>query len=149
MNPIKKRLSNELLLSLAQEAKKKYPLECCGVWFYRSDGQLGYRALMNVAQPHRSSYQFRFDPLELLEMLEQEDKKELQLLGFYHSHPSGSYILSENDISQLTYNDLAFFPNLDLLIIGLPLKKKTSFSHYYWDVRLFQYKFHRLIRTVF
>lgn len=60
----------------------------------------------NVAETPRSRY--RVDPEEQLELMERAADEDLDVVGFYHSHPTGPPRPSETDAAQATWLDHSY-----------------------------------------
>jgi proteasome lid subunit RPN8/RPN11 len=82
------RLSQALLGEIRREGERAYPTECCGVLAGRSGGSKEVVRLVPAVNrrtddPHR--YLIGPDDLQRVEAELRGD--ELEVLGFYHSHP--------------------------------------------------------------
>jgi proteasome lid subunit RPN8/RPN11 len=81
-------LSGSLLDELRREAELAYPAECCGVLGGRGDKVKEVIRLVPVANrrtddPHR----YLILPDDLRRVTDDLRQMELEVLGFYHSHP--------------------------------------------------------------
>ena len=81
--------------TLLAEAAKAYPLEACGLL-------LGQGAVITQAVPVRnvhadSARHFELDPAALIAAHRAAREGGLQVLGYYHSHPTGSTSPSRTD----------------------------------------------------
>jgi proteasome lid subunit RPN8/RPN11 len=82
------RLSGALLDELRREAEQAYPAECCGVLGGRGNQIKEVIRLVPVANrrtddPHR----YLIAPDDLRQVTADLRQAELEVLGFYHSHP--------------------------------------------------------------
>jgi len=60
----------------------------------------------NVAETPRTRY--RIDPEQQLAALERADAEGLDVVGFYHSHPTGPAEPSETDAARATWHGYAY-----------------------------------------
>ncbi len=100
------QLNAQQLQSIRSHAEREYPNECCGVLLGRADGAVkevsevvplknlrldSARAqeLLPLEDPGRESEKNRFliDPLEQMMVEKDARSRELDVLGYYHSHP--------------------------------------------------------------
>jgi len=95
--------------ALAQEivahARAAQPNECCGVI-------LGHRGTGNqiVPIPNVASapmYNYQMEEQSLLKVLYQAEREQLEVIGFYHSHPRTDPIPSPTDTKLANYPDVA------------------------------------------
>ena len=104
--------------AVATHARKGAPAEVCGVLggsrgqSSESDGDAQpdrvtdvYRT-ENVAESPRTRY--RIDPERQLAVLERIDAEGLDVVGFYHSHPTGPAEPSETDTARATWRGYAY-----------------------------------------
>lgn len=76
------------------------PLEACGLLAGRA-GRV--EAVIPITNAEQSPVKFRMDPLEQLHAFEWIDENELELLGIFHSHPSGPETASPTDLAEAAY----------------------------------------------
>lgn len=88
-------------MAIVRHAEADYPEECCGALLGKLDGQArvvrAAVACLNSSEESRNS-RFLIDPHELLEVRQQALTADLELIGFYHSHPDRGAYFSESDI---------------------------------------------------
>ncbi len=88
-------VSMKILNRLAAEAKDTHPKECCGL-------MLGAENQITQIQPTSNVHpkpetQFEIDPGDLIAAYQAEREGGPQVVGFYHSHPSGPPTPSATD----------------------------------------------------
>lgn len=76
------------------------PLEACGLLAGRNDTVTHVLFVENQAQ---SPVRFVMDPYEQLQAFDWIDSNGLDLLGIFHSHPSGPETASPTDIAEAAY----------------------------------------------
>ena len=76
------------------------PLEACGLLAGKNDRVEKVLFVKNQAQ---SPVRFVMDPYEQLHAFDWIDSNELDLLGIFHSHPSGPETASPTDIAEAAY----------------------------------------------
>ena len=81
-----------------------YPEEACGIL-----GGLGGEAVLVLAVENElhSRVRFRMNPREQLGALLALEQADLELLGIWHSHPTGPADLSPTDLAQANYPEAA------------------------------------------
>jgi|YelNatPaOPRAMG01_1025707.scaffolds.fasta_scaffold141559_2 proteasome lid subunit RPN8/RPN11 len=85
------------LEGIIRHARESHPIEACGILLGRVVG--GDRIVHEVRPAKnaaKSPFEYRIDPEELLEILIDAERRGLDIIGSYHSHP-----LSEPFWSQL------------------------------------------------
>ena len=133
------RLSNSFLPpqpvldSIAAHARECYPLEACGAWTRSLDGAWEVHCLSNTLPSSLALTHFQADPLEVLHLLEAEDRNDLKILGFYHSHPDAPATLSQEDIAQMTTGQRPHYPEQDFLIIQVEAEGRIAWGLYRWS----------------
>lgn len=85
---------------MIQHAKTQAPLEACGLLAGR-DARV--ESVLLVANADRSPARFRMDPYEQLRAFDWIDARGLDLVGIFHSHPSGPETVSPTDIAEAAY----------------------------------------------
>ena len=83
-------------------AKKAYPCECCGILVGKKSekGEIEVteiREASNQIQGGEEATHFRIDPLNLYYIERELESSNLEIVGFYHSHPDCKAILSDED----------------------------------------------------
>ncbi|HKI55208.1 MAG TPA: M67 family metallopeptidase [Anaerolineales bacterium] len=76
------------------------PMEACGLLAGKNDRVEKVLFVRNQAQ---SPVRFVMDPYEQLKAFDWIDDNELDLLGIFHSHPSGPETASPTDIAEAAY----------------------------------------------
>ncbi len=76
------------------------PLESCGLLAGRDSKVEKIFFVQNQAQ---SPVRYVMDPIEQLNALEWIESNNMDLLGIFHSHPTGPEIVSQTDIAQAAY----------------------------------------------
>jgi len=98
------RLSREVYDSIVYHAYAGNDEESCGVLAGTYGGDesrvLDARRATNVAETPQIRY--RIDPAEQFEIVEAVEDAEMEVVGFYHSHPGGPTTPSETDIDRAT-----------------------------------------------
>jgi [CysO sulfur-carrier protein]-S-L-cysteine hydrolase len=93
-------LSDSLLQELIAYVDKHVPLEACGLLAgqeARAEKMIG---VLNQAQ---SRVRFVMDPFEQLHAFDWIESQGLDLVGIFHSHPSGPETASATDIAEAAY----------------------------------------------
>ena len=78
----------------------QFPLEACGL-LAGKDSRV--ESVLEVTNQAQSPTRYVMDPVEQLNALEWIDSQGLDLLGIFHSHPTGLEIVSPTDIAQAAY----------------------------------------------
>ena len=86
--------------SMRRHVIAQAPLEACGLL---AGKQNVVEAVLRVRNAEKSPVRFRMDPQEQLNAFEWIETNGLDLVGIYHSHPSGPEIASATDIAKATY----------------------------------------------
>lgn len=76
------------------------PLEACGLLAGR---QAAVEAVLRVRNAEQSPVRFRMDSQEQYNAFEWIDANGLDLIGIFHSHPSGPETVSPTDIAEAAY----------------------------------------------
>ncbi|MEM2342045.1 MAG: M67 family metallopeptidase [Candidatus Bathyarchaeia archaeon] len=82
------RLSRNHIELLLEEARRKYPIEACGVLFGSISGdEMRVEEIVPLRNVLESETMFQIDPEEFLGVLVEHEGKGLQHIGFFHSRP--------------------------------------------------------------
>ena len=100
---MKIELSEKTTCQMALAAKAAYPGECCGILLGKPVGNsdeieiLETREAPNQIQGAQKTAHFRVDPLFLYQVEREIEGSEVEVVGFYHSHPDCAAIPSNED----------------------------------------------------
>ena len=78
------------------------PEEACGLLGGSGDRALEIIPVTNIL---RSPHRYRMEPGEQLRAFQRFEEEGLELVGIYHSHPSGPSYPSQSDIDEAYYPD--------------------------------------------
>ena len=93
-------LKSEHWQTMRQHVSSKAPLEACGLL---AGKQNSVENVLLVRNAEQSPVRFRMDAQEQYNALEWIDAHELELVGIFHSHPSGPETASPTDIAEAAY----------------------------------------------
>ncbi len=93
-------LTKEQLQKMIAHVNSHAPLEACGLLAGRGSKVESVLMVTNQAQ---SPLRYVMDPIEQLHAFEWIDANGLDLLGIFHSHPTGPETVSPTDIAQAAY----------------------------------------------
>lgn len=100
------RVCQSVMKKLFEEARRHYPLECCGLL-------AGRQGLITEVYPAtnalKSPVAFEIPAEELFHFFREMRSQGLKHLGIYHSHPTGEAQPSSRDIERAYYPDVAYF----------------------------------------
>lgn len=88
-------ISSTILAELQSLAFDGLPLEICGILFGQKDLLTGFRSTNNVAE--NPSRHFEIDPSVLINVERAARETGPQIMGYYHSHPTGDIRPSQTD----------------------------------------------------
>lgn len=114
------KFSKIVSTQMESAAKKAYPCECCGILVGKKSekGEIEVteiREASNQIQGGQEATHFRIDPLNLYYIERELESSNLEIVGFYHSHPDCKAILSDEDrkymVPRLIYTILSVTAN--------------------------------------
>ena len=96
-------LSQQHLTAIREHGERDYPYECCGllVGRFEQDGckvVLETYPISNAREEKAKRNRFLIQPEELLRGERYAGEKDLDVLGFYHSHPDDLAVPSQYDL---------------------------------------------------
>jgi proteasome lid subunit RPN8/RPN11 len=100
------RIKEKELERIVAHSKSEFPLEACGILIGIKEG-----TTLTVKEVHKtknileSSDNYQIDPKKQLEIFLDADKRKLEVIGFYHSHPFYDADYSSTDLSSANYPD--------------------------------------------
>ena len=96
--------------AVVAHARAAAPAECCGVLIGRGDEVVEAVPTRNAAdQPTR----FLIDPQDHFDAIRAARRRQLDVVGYYHSHPHSQAVPSATDLAEANY------PDHLALIVGL------------------------------
>jgi proteasome lid subunit RPN8/RPN11 len=119
------KLSKELLHQIQLHLESGYPNEACGVML----GKGGVVTEVVSADNERTDSarnRYLIDPLAYMKIERGADKRGLEVLGIYHSHPDVAAMPSQFDLDHA-------WPNLSYLIVSVVKGKAVEFNS--WRLR--------------
>ena len=93
-------LTKEQLQKMIAHVDSHAPLEACGLLAGLNSK---VEAVLEVTNQAQSAVRYVMDPIEQLNAFEWIESNELDLLGIFHSHPTGPETVSPTDIAQAAY----------------------------------------------
>jgi proteasome lid subunit RPN8/RPN11 len=109
--PEELRLTRAQLDSIVRHARSHKPLEACGILAGDPDGTVRQVFLMENAEHSPTLYMM--DSREQFHVFDEIERKEMELVAIFHSHPHSPAVPSARDC------ELAFYPDALYLIISL------------------------------
>jgi len=111
---MKARIDVGLENELVHTARSRLPFETCGAIMGTVTGGVieasGFRLIRNTAG--RPAAQFSFHPEDWIAIFFEAQKNQREIVGLFHSHPSGTIVPSESDLA-------GFVPWKTYWIVGL------------------------------
>jgi proteasome lid subunit RPN8/RPN11 len=97
------RISEDDYRAMRAHAERAYPQECCGVLLGRK--QEGVNAVADIRQTENAceaapNTRYQIAPEDLVTMQKLARDRNLEIVGFYHSHPDHSSRWSETDLAE-------------------------------------------------
>ena len=93
-------IQNEIAKKLRSHAKSEYPRECCGIILgKRTEERKTAEKIIQTENISGSRRYFQIDPIAVLKAELSAEQEQLEITGFYHSHPDCKAIPSEQDIT--------------------------------------------------
>jgi proteasome lid subunit RPN8/RPN11 len=93
-------LTKEQLQRMISYVDSCAPLEACGLLAGLNSK---VESLLEVTNRAQSPVQYVMDPIEQLKAFEWIESNGLELIGIFHSHPTGPETVSPTDIAQAAY----------------------------------------------
>ncbi|MGN1119343.1 MAG: Mov34/MPN/PAD-1 family protein [Oscillospiraceae bacterium] len=93
-------LNNDIQSEITRHAVADYPNECCGILIGQIDGGNKTVRLVFPAENTADSRKthFSINPSEILHAEIYAQQNNLEIVGFYHSHPDNEAVASTEDI---------------------------------------------------
>ena len=101
------RVRKDVLAAMLEQARGAGGVECCGLLAGRDAAITRILPARNASRRPASEYEIA--PEELFRLMREIRASGLEMLGMYHSHPSGENAPSATDIARAFYPDAAYF----------------------------------------
>lgn len=98
-------IARAALDDIEAHAREESPRECCGILIGVTGRVLESRRALNLSD---DSNRFLLDPRAHVDALRETRRRELQIVGFYHSHPHTPAVPSARDLAESSYPDLLY-----------------------------------------
>ena len=97
------RMREQQISQIRSLGEKEYPYECCGLLLghFEDDGRKSLVELFpitNAREEEARRRRFLIEPNEMLRGESYARKQQLDVIGFYHSHPEDSGVPSQYDL---------------------------------------------------
>ena len=95
-------IPDEQLKEIREHGVRDYPYECCGLLLgrFREEGKFVTETypISNAREESAKRNRFLIEPKELLRGEQYARSRDLEVLGFYHSHPNSPAVPSQYDL---------------------------------------------------
>ena len=112
------KLSRQLLDQIHRHLESSYPNESCGVMLGK-DGVVTEIVAADNQRTDSARNRYLIDPLAYIKIERDADKRGLQVLGIYHSHPDVAARPSQFDLDHA-------WPNFSYLIVSVAKGKAVE-----------------------
>lgn len=119
------KISRHLLIQIHQHLEGGYPNEACGVMLGK-DGIITEIISADNQRNDSARNRYLIDPLIYMKIERDADKRALQVLGIYHSHPDVAARPSQFDLDHA-------WPNFSYLIVSVAKGKAVESNS--WRLR--------------
>jgi proteasome lid subunit RPN8/RPN11 len=95
-------ITEALLNEIREHGVRDYPYECCGLLLgrFRAEGKSVTEtyAISNAREESAKRNRFLIEPAELMRGERYARERDLEVVGFYHSHPDSPAVPSQYDL---------------------------------------------------
>ena len=119
------RILPEVLRAIRAHGEATYPEECCGFMLGRSQDGENVVVAAHAAQNSRSERRerrYQITPADYLAASRSADAQNMDIVGFYHSHPDHPARPSETDLEE------ASFPGFTYVIVSVRAGKSAELT---------------------
>lgn len=137
------RLSGENWAHICEHARRDYPAECCGILLRSGTGACEVRPCANIQDrlhekapdrhPRDSRTAYRMDDLEVFRILDEAERSEKTLAGFYHSHIDCDAYFSEEDRTAALFGEDPAYPGAVYLVLSVYGREVKGHRAFAWD----------------
>jgi proteasome lid subunit RPN8/RPN11 len=101
------QIHRDVVAEMRSDAEREATKECCGLMAGRGGVITAIYPGANASANPATSYEIA--PRDLFRIMREIRAAGLELLGIYHSHPTGDNYPSPRDIERAFYSDAAYF----------------------------------------
>ncbi len=96
-------ISKKAYAAVMLQLKNAYPYEACGVLLSNKNNGVieSVGSLDNTAAAEKRASHYMIDPLMLYKLETEAEKNDMEVAGFYHSHPDKAAIPSKEDMQYM------------------------------------------------
>ena len=131
-------LSEELEQAIRAHAVEDYPYECCGLLLgrFRAEGKFVTETypISNAREESAKRNRFLIEPKELMRGEQYARSRDLEVVGFYHSHPDSPAVPSQYDLEHA-------WPTYSYIIVSV--NKERAGDLFSWEQEPDRSKFNR------
>lgn len=131
-------ITENLLNEIREHGIRDYPYECCGLLLGRfgADGKLVKETypISNAREESAKRNRFLIKPEELLQGEQYARGNDLEVIGFYHSHPDSPAVPSQYDLEHA-------WPTYSYIIVSV--KKEDANDLFSWEQEPDRSRFNR------
>ena len=136
-------LNKDALEKIYNHSLQGYPNECCGIVTGDEMGITIVHKCRNIQDelhkkdPERYSRDARtayhIDPKEMLNIFKDAEKKGLNVIAFYHSHPDHAAYFSQEDVDLAMFGDEPSYPDAEYIVISVFNGRVNEVTSFKWD----------------
>ena len=132
------KITEEQLKQIREHGVSDYPYECCGLLLgrYGADGKVVHEILpiSNAREESAKRNRFLILPEELIRGEKYSMAKDLEIVGFYHSHPDSPAVPSQYDLEHA-------WPTYSYIIVSTSADRATDL--FSWEQEADRSRFNR------
>jgi proteasome lid subunit RPN8/RPN11 len=117
------RIAEKQLTEIREHGIRDYPYECCGLLLgrYGADGKdvTETYPISNAREESAKRNRFLIEPVELMRGERYARERDLEVVGFYHSHPDSPAVPSQYDLDHA-------WPTYSYIIVSTRADKATD-----------------------
>lgn len=117
------RISEHLLTEIREHGVRDYPYECCGLLLgrYTAEGKVVKETypISNAREESAKRNRFLIEPVELMRGERYARERDLEVVGFYHSHPDSPAVPSKYDLEHA-------WPTYSYIIVSTSANEATD-----------------------
>lgn len=140
---------DECIRIICKHAIKVYPFECCGLILGSQSLKITDQFIIfecnNIQNDLHNKDPEKFnrdaktayyiDPNEQIQIIREANRKNLHVIGIYHSHPNHDICFSEEDRLMALWDDEPVFPLAAYIIISVFSKEIKNVGIFSWNIK--------------